>query len=419
MNSRELVQKSLNHQQTDKIPVDFGSTAVTGIHVLAVEKLRAHYGLEKRPVKLIEPYQMLGEVDNELKDIIGVDTVGVTPRNTMFGFANENYREFKTWWGQEILVPEKFNTTVDSDGSLLIYPEGDTSVVPSGKMPANGYFFDAIIRQEHFDESNLDVSDNIEEFGRISDQDLQYWKDEIRTAAETGRAVVATFGGTAFGDIALVPGLNLKDPRGIRDIAEWYMSTVLRQDYIHQIFEKQAEVALENLAKIYSVAGNAVDAVFICGTDFGTQDSQFCSGDTFDSLYKPYYQKINGWIHKNTTWKTFKHSCGAVEPLLENIIESGFDIINPLQISAAGMAPKAIKEKYGEKLVFWGGGVDTQKVLSFGTPEEVSSHVLNNCETFSKHSGFVFNTVHNIQANVPLENLVAMIDAVKKFNSSS
>lgn len=416
MNSKEVVKKALAHQQTEKIPVDFGGTGVTGIHILAVERLRQHYGLEKRPVKLVEPYQMLGEVDEELKEIMGVDTVGIGSKYSMFGFPMENYKEFRTWWGQEILVPEKFNTTVDEDGGLLIYPQGDTSAKPSGKMPSNGYFFDAIVRQDHFDENNLDVNDNLEEFGHISQEDLDYWKREIDRVKDCGRAVVAGFGGTGFGDIALVPGLNLKDPRGIRDVAEWYMSTVMRQDYIHAIFERQCEIALDNLAKIFTVVGNHVDVVFICGTDFGTQDSQFCSGATFDSLYAPYYKRINDWIHKNTEWKCFKHSCGAVRPLIPNIIESGFDILNPVQINAAGMEPKELKKLYGDKLTFWGGGVDTQKVLPFGTPQQVADQVKRNCEIFAENGGFVFNTVHNIQANVPVENIVAMIDALNEVS---
>lgn len=416
MTSKEKVKSALSFLSTEKIPIDFGSTAVTGIHILAIKKLRDYYGLEKKPVQLIEPYQMLGEIDKELADIIGIDTIGIVPRNNMFGFANENYREYKTWWGQEILVPENFNTTVDTDGGLLIYPKGDMAAAPSGKMPSNGYFFDAIIRQQHFDETNLNIQDNLEEFGQISKNDLLYWQQEIDRVKNSGKAIVATFGGTAFGDIALVPGLNLKDPRGIRDVAEWYMSTVLRQDYIHQIFEKQSEIALANLEKIHKVVGNIVDAVFVCGTDFGTQDSQFCSGDTFDSLYLPYYKKINSWIHNNTTWKSFKHSCGAVEPLINNIIAAGFDILNPVQINAAGMDPQKLKTKYGDRTTFWGGGVDTQIVLPFGTPADVEKQVLNTCEIFSQNGGFVFNTVHNIQANVPVENIVAMINALKKFN---
>ena len=132
----------------------------------------------------------------------------------------------------------------------------------------------------------------------------------------------------------------------------------------------------------------------------------------------PYYREVNGWVHKNTRWKTFKHSCGAVERFLPSFIEAGFDILNPVQCSAAGMDAEPLKQKYGRNLVFWGGGVDTQQVLPFGTPEEVRRQVLTRCEAFYKDGGFVFTTVHNIQARTPVENIVAMIRAVGEFNGT-
>ncbi len=210
--------------------------------------------------------------------------------------------------------------------------------------------------------------------------------------------------------------MNLKHPKGIRDITEWYISGLMRPDYIHRMFDKQTDIALKNLEKVYGVVGENIDAVFICGTDFGKQDSTFCSPETFDELYAPYYRKVNGWIHKNTGWKTFKHCCGAVEPFMKHFIDAGFDIINPVQISAAGMHPEHLKKEYGDYMVFWGGGVDTQKTLPFGKPEEVKDQVLKTCEIFSKNGGFVFNAIHNIQANVPVENVIAIFKAIEEFN---
>jgi hypothetical protein len=417
MNSKERVLTSINHQQPDKVAVDFGATPVTGIHVLAIENLRKHYGLEQKPVRVIEPYQMLGEIEDDLMEILGIDVIGLSPGNNMFGIKNYGeLKEFKTFWGQTVLLPEDFNTTIDENGDLLIYPEGDTSASPSGKMPKTSYFFDAIIRQDPIDEVNLNVEDNLEEFDPISDEDLAYWKTSVSKVKVSGKAVIANMGGTAFGDIALVPGLNLKHPKGIRDIAEWYMSVIMRPDYIHGIFEKQSEIALANLKKFYATVGNDIDILFMCGTDFGTQDSQFCGVDTLEEMYIPYYKKLNNWVHENTPWKTFKHSCGAIEPFLNSFIDAGFDIINPVQINAKGMDPQHLKDTYGDRITFWGGGVDTQKVLSFGTPEDVKKQVWQQCEILSKNGGFVFNTVHNTQANVPTENIVAMIDTLRKFN---
>lgn len=415
--SREQFLKTINHQQPERIVVDMGSTGVTGIHVLAVENLRKHFGLEPKPVRVIEPYQMLGEVDEELQEIIGVDVIGAMGEGNLFGFNNNApFKEFKTFWGQTVLVPEEFNIQTGENGDLLIFPGGDMSVAPSGRMPKSGYFFDAIIRQDPIDEEKLNPEDNLQEFGLVSESDLKFWKEATEKSRATGKAVIASLGGTALGDIALVPGMQLKAPKGVRDVTEWYMSTVMRPDYIKEVFDRQIDIAIENYKRFYEVIGDNIDAVFTCGTDFGTQDSTFCAPEQFDDMWLPYYRRMNDWIHENTSWKTFKHSCGAVESFMPKFIEAGFDIINPVQINAAGMDPVHLKKEYGKDLVFWGGGIDTQKTLPYAKPANVKAETLRLCEIFSKDGGFVFNTVHNIQANVPVENLVAMLDGIKEFN---
>ena len=236
----------------------------------------------------------------------------------------------------------------------------------------------------------------------------------MRRAAATGRAVVASFGGTSFGDIAHVPGVGLKYPKGIRDITEWYMSIRSRPDYIRAVFEGQCDIAIANLERIAARVSDMVDVINVCGTDFGTQKSSFCSVATFRDLWLPQYRRVNDWVHKNTRWKTFKHSCGAVEKFIPSFLEAGFDILNPVQCSAAGMDPEGLKQKYGRDIVFWGGGVDTQQVLPFGTPEEVREQVRRRCEILASGGGFVFNAIHNIQACTPVENVLAMLEAVRE-----
>jgi len=413
--SRERLITALNHKQPDRIPIDFGGTAVTGMHVSCVAGLREYYGLEKHPVRVHEPFQMLGLIEDDLADAMGLDVVGVFPRSTMFGFPADNWKGWRLN-GLEIEVPGNFNTTVDAKGDTLIYPEGDTSVPPSGRMPQGGYFFDAIVRQEPFQEETLNAEDNMEEFSVITQEELDHLVRSAHAAAATGRGVIATFGGTAFGDIALVPAPSLKHPKGIRDITEWYVSTSSRQDYVHKIFERECEIGIQNLERIHAALGDTVQAMFVCGTDFGTQTSAFCSVKTFRNLYFPYYKRVNDWVHSHTTWKTFKHSCGSVAKFLRSFIEAGFDILNPVQCSATGMEPEGLKANFGDSLVFWGGGVDTQKIMPFGTPAEVREQVLRRCEIFSPGGGFVFNGTHNIQAATPIENIVAMLDAVHEFN---
>ena len=320
--SRERLANALNHKQPDRIPIDFGGTAVTGVHASCVAALREYYGLEKRPVRVHEPFQMLALLDDDLKDAMGVDVTGIFARNTMFGFPVERW---KTWNfnGLEVLVPGDFNITVDERGDTLIYPEGDMTVPPSGRMPKGGYFFDCIIRQEPLDEEQLNPEDNMEEFGPIAAGGSRSPGARRTRKQAARRGVIAGFGGTAFGDIALVPGPFLKHPKGIRDVAEWYVSTRSRQDYIHKIFERQCEIALGNLERIYAAVGDKVQAVFVCGTDFGTQTSAFCSVKTLRDLYFPYYKRVNDWIHAHTPWKTFKHSCGAVSKFIPIVHRGG------------------------------------------------------------------------------------------------
>ncbi|MGA2587907.1 MAG: uroporphyrinogen decarboxylase family protein [Candidatus Aminicenantales bacterium] len=418
MTGKERVLRTLDHKEPDRIPVDFGGTAVTGMHAAVVIALRKHYDLAKRPVKVHEPYQMLGLIEDDLQRALGLDVEGVFAAETMFGFRNEKWKPWRMDNGVEVLVSGHFKTTKDGNGDTLIYPKGNLAAPPSGRLPKDGFFFDTIVRQEPIDEASLDPEDNVEEFSPISEADLAYFDEATKTAARTGRAVIATFGGMAFGDIALIPAPFLEHPKGIRDIEEWYISTLTRPSYIRKVFEKQAEIALANLPKIHARVGDRVQAVFVCGTDFGTQQSTFCSVDTFRSLYAPYYKKINDWIHAHTPWKTFKHSCGAVATLIPSIIESGFDILNPVQCSAAGMEAGKLKAEFGKDIVFWGGGVDTQGTLMFGTPAAVREDVLRRCDIFGKDGGFVFNAVHNIQANVPVANVAAMFAAVREFNGA-
>jgi hypothetical protein len=417
MTSREKVRRALRHE-AGPVPVDFGSTGLTGMHVSCVAALRAHYGLPQHPVKVCEPFQMLGEIEDDLARVLRSDCVGANGRGTMFGFPAEGWHEWRAPWGQVVRVPAGFRPREEASGDVYLFPEGDATVAPSGHMPAGGYFFDAIVRQEPIDEDKLNPADNCEEFTPLGSADIAHWQTEFARVKGETRAVVSGIGGTGFGDIALVPAAFLKHPKGIRDVSEWYVSLLERRDYVHQVFSYQCDVALKNLETFAALAGDSIDVLFLCGTDFGTQTSQFCSGATFDDLYAPYYRRVNDWVHRHTEWKTFKHTCGAIRPLIDRFIDVGFDILNPVQCSAAEMDPVRLKADFGDRVVFWGGGVDTQHTLPFGSPADVRAQVTERLRAFSPRGGFVFNTIHNIQARTPVENIVAMVDAVHAFNGA-
>jgi hypothetical protein len=417
MNSRQRVEAALNHRKPDRIPLDLGATTVTGMQVGSVYKLRQALKLDPpgTPVKVNEPYQMLGEIGPDLLDALGVDVIPLGRPSTMFGFKNEDWKPWTTFDGTPVLVSGKFNTDPEPNGDILMYPQDDRSVPPSGRMPKGGFYFDSTKRQDRIDDEHLNVEDNLEEYGPVTNADLQYFAAEAdRLHKESDRAIVANFGGMAFGDIALVPAPWLKHPKGIRDVEEWYVSTVTRFDYIYEVFNRQCEIALKNLAKFYDALGDRITVIFMTGTDFGTQNGPFIGPAAYRKLYQPFHRRLNDWIHQHTPWKTFIHSCGSIIALMPDMVDAGFDIFNPVQCSAAGMNPQLLKEKFGGKITFWGGGVDTQRTLPFGTPEEIHREVRRRMEIFGRGGGFVFNTVHNVQSGTPTENLLALYDAVRE-----
>jgi hypothetical protein len=192
---------------------------------------------------------------------------------------------------------------------------------------------------------------------------------------------------------------DLMDTLGcVRDIAEWYTALLLYPEYVHEVFDIENERAIESFKKYHDAFRNDIDVLFSCGTDFGSQRGPLMGVDTFRAIFMPHYKKVYDWVH------------------LPSMIEVGIDGINPVRCSAEGMDPQKLKDTYGKDMVFWGGGVNTQKTLPFGTPEAVRTEVLERLEIFSKDGGYVFNTIHNIQANTSIPNIIAMIDAVKEFN---
>lgn len=415
MTSRERLLTALRHRQPDRVCVDFGGTWISGIHASVVHRLKQELiGPAAAPVRVHEPYQMLAEIDAELREALGVDVIGVWPRKNIFGYEAAGWKPFTLFDGTPCLVPADFNVTPAPDGGWLMYPEGDITAPPSGHMPKGGYFFDTIIRQEPIDEDRMNPDDNLEEFGLLSAADLAHYQRQVAwlDQDDSGSGVVLLAPGTAFGDIALVPAPFLKRPKGIRDISEWYMATAARPGYVHAIFEKQCEYALKNLETLIGMFGDRVQAVVTTGTDFGTQNSLFISVECYRDLFKPYHQKLNELIHGKSGWKTFIHSCGAVAPLIPEFIGAGFDILNPVQCSAAGMDPIRLKRDFGKDITFWGGCVNTQHTM-YQTPEAVYREVRERIDIFNRDGGYVCNAVHNIQGNSPIENVLAIFRAIR------
>jgi hypothetical protein len=419
MTPRERLRKAINHEEPDRVPLDLGSTLVTGIQASMYARLKKALGVEGGEIRVCDPYQILAEVEDSVKTKLGIDTYGIQLPKTFFGYKNEKWKPFTLFDGTQVMISGHFEYDRMPNGDIVQYPKGDRSAPPSGKMPRDGFYFDVIVRQEPIDESKLDPKEWVEQNSALyTDEDLRYLEETSRWYFDnTDYGLVGNFWGAGFGDISSVPGPHVLHPTGIRDPEEWYVSTVLRKGYIQEIFQLQFELEMNNLKMYREAVGDRIETIVMSGTDFGSQNGPFISPEAYRELYKPLHRQMNDWVHANTPWKTFYHSCGSLHGLLDDFYEAGIDILNPVQISAANMEPEHLKGKYGEKFVFWGGAIDAQHILPFGTPEAVREQVARTIRVFGQGGGFVFNNVHNIQAGIPVENLLAMFETFRERSS--
>ena len=414
MTSRERVMTALAHEEPDRVPVDLGGAVVTGIHASALARLREALQLQHRRVKVYEPMMMLGVVEPDVLEAVGGDVVGLNAPGTLLGYRNEDWQEWALPDGTEVLMGGGFRYSRAEDGTIYAYPQGDTSARASARMPANGLYFDNIIRQDDLSDHDFDARrDYADQYSMFSDEDCRYYERVAKALyEETDYAVFGNFFLGGVGDIFHIPGAWLKNPRGIRDLEEWIIAHYEHPDYVKEFFDMQTEITLKNLELYRQAVGDRLVAIAVSGTDFGAQTGLFISPDCYREFYKPYHKVFNDWVHENTSWKVFFHTCGAVANLMEDFIEVGVDIINPVQVSAKGMEPERLKPAYGDRIVFWGGGVDPQKTMPFGTPEEVAEETRRNVAALRPGGGFVCAAIHNIQGPTPVENILAFFRSI-------
>jgi uroporphyrinogen-III decarboxylase len=416
MTSRERVATALSHREPDRVPLDLGSSGTTGIMVTTYAKLRQRLGVNSRPPKVTEVLQMLGEVELPALEKLGCDLLPLSLPAGFFGIPYRDWKPWRTFEGVEVLVPGQFNPVTDESGDLLLSPNGDPTKCPRGRMPHNGYYFDIIPYQDPIDWDHLDADGFAAQFARFDEPTLEH----LRTISEqlyehTDFALLGSFGGAGLGDMPVVMASELESPKGLRKYDDFLMAHLTHPEWIEDIYARQTEVALENLKLYREAAGDRISAIFMSGTDFGSQRGELISPDLYRRLYLPFHKRMNDWVHANTTWKTFFHCCGSIYHLIPSFIEAGVDILNPVQCSAANMEPERLKREFGDRIVFWGGGVDTQKTLPFGTPDEVRAEVRQRIRTFAPGGGYVFNSIHNIQAKTPVENVLAMYESARDF----
>jgi len=410
MTPRERVCKAVNHQVPDRVPIDLGGMKASGIAVSAYDRVRRKLGFS-RPTKVLDPRFMIATVDEEMLRRLHVDVVPLDLSIILSAICSDDqWTARRLFDGTEPLFPPNTKIAEDAEGNwILLNADGSHS---SFRMPRNGYYFDdmSFNRGGPIDPAKFRPVDS------IPDQHLQILERYARRLyEETDYAILGWGFGICFLGLSLITDRASNVTQGLPD--EWMMMLMTEKETCHEMMNRSVDATIKCLSLVHQAVGDRCFAWGIAADDSGTQRGEFLRPQLWAEMLKPHYKKLCDWIHAHTSWKVFLHSCGSIYHLLPHFVEAGIDILNPVQTSAANMDPGRLKAEFGDRLVFWGGGCDTQRVLGRATPEEVRQHVRERLEVFAPGGGYVFNQVHNIQANVPAENIIAMFDAAYEFGA--
>ncbi len=406
MNSRERVLKAIKHEEPDRVPIDLGGSIVSSIMAGALVRLRRHLGLEG-PVRVYDVFQMLGEVTQDLVECLALDLLPVEPEAIFFEhLPNRAYKPWTLFDGTAVHMPGTFEVTVAPEGDWLMHEDNDPAKPVIARMPKDGFYFDQLsITGWDWDYQPPDLDElRTSNWRRLDDETLRYLQEKAAMLRRTtDKALVLTNWGEA-----------VLGPPQVGSVAEWLVLLATAPTYVQELMDLGTEIALDNLKRYGEALGDTIDIIHLDGYDYGAQKSEMFSPAMFERYHEPCYRVQCAWIHANTPWKVAKHCCGSIPNLIEPMIRAGIDILNPVQTTAEAMDPRWLKETFGDRLTFWGGGVDTQRVLSFGTPQDVYADVAERVRIFAPGGGFIWNSIHNIQYDVPPENIMAAFQAVRE-----
>lgn len=405
MNSRERVLTALNHGEPDRVPIDFSGHRSSGITAMLYPKLRAFMGLPPRPVRIYDPIQQMAIVDEDMLDIFNVDTLELGR-----GFAQEE-KDWADWVlpdGSPCQMPVWVQPEREENRWVLRGKSGRVIA----QMPDGALYFEQTY-YPFYEEDDLDKLDEALDDCMWSavasppgplvggpDGEKLLVQGARKLRVSTDRAILGLFGGNL---LELGQFLYRND--------KFLMMLALDPPKVHAFLDRLVEKHMENLETYLNLVGDTID-VIVFGDDLGMQTGPQMSPEMYREFFKPRHGKMWKRAKELANVKVMLHCCGGVRELLPDLIDAGLDAINPVQISGRGMEAEGLKKDFGDKLVFWGGGCDTQRILPQGTPDDVRAHVRNQVDIFKKGGGFVFQQVHNILANVPPENIVAMFEEV-------
>jgi uroporphyrinogen decarboxylase len=413
MTPRERVLAALNHQQPDRVPIDFGGHRSSGIAAIAYARLRKALGFPERPIRVYDPIQQLAVIDDDVLDRFQVDTIELGR-----GFAQEpeHWADWVLPDGTPCQMP-RWALPEWHAGKWVLKSETGRIV---GQMPPGALYFEQC-HWPYLEQDDLDIlPEALNETIWVAmksppgplaagENGAQVLADGARRLRErTDRAILGLFGGNL-----------LECGQFLYRIDNFLALLAGNPPRAHEFLERLTELHLANLEKYLGLVGKHID-IIVFGDDLGMQSGPQMSPRMYREFFKPRHSRLWHRAKELADVKVMLHCCGGVRPILNDLIEAGLDAINPVQISCMGMDACGLKTDFGSRLTFWGGGCDTHRILAQGTPDDVRQHVRRQVEILNPGGGFVFQQVHNVLADIPPANVVAMFEtAMEKLEVRS
>ncbi len=401
--SRERVLAAIAHKEADRVPIDLGSMPSTGIMAIGYHRLKEYLGIQNGPVRIYDIGQQLAEPEKLILERFHIDVLDARRSLTPALETSEGWQPFEL---VDYLATPPETIPAEASSNFLYKSDGEGGIFlceKDGKKiahkPKNSLYFTG---WEH----PLAEAETVDDLKRLwprkapTQEELQLIRDKSKYLHEnTDQAIMLGFGGSMF-----------ENGQGLRGWEQFMIDLGLGGPLTETLLEMMCEQWLVNLQAVLDACGQFIDIIQV-GDDLGTQDACQISPATYKKMIYPYHKKVYQAIHDHPTHPhIFLHSCGSIEPLIGDLIDAGIEILNPVQTSAKGMDPVNLKKKYGNDLTFWGGGCETQSTLPNGSPDEVAEEVKKRIDIFAPGGGFVFNQIHNIQANIPPQNVEAMFE---------
>jgi uroporphyrinogen decarboxylase len=411
MNSRERLIASINHIEPEKVPVDLGSNPSSAISAIAYDNLKKHLGFS-HPTLIYDVVQQLAQPHNDVIEKLGIDVVDL---GRMFNSQQKDWYPINMPNGQKAFYPNWFKPVQEPDGSWI---GKDKNGIPIAKMPNKATFFDQTIypwvdgypdKMEGLDNAMSQVLWSAFVHSPWDNMDKPDFWEQLRSRTlelrkNTDKAIV------------VVAGCNLFEwGTFIRRMDNFMMDLYLDPVNAEALLDAFMERHMVFLAKVCDAVGDIADVIRF-GDDLGAMNGPFMDTETYKQFFKPRHKMLCDYVKANSNMKTFLHSCGSIYSLIPDLIDAGFDILNPVQTQCRDMQPEKLKNEFGKEITFWGGGIETVGTLNIGSEEDVRKQTLERLEILSKGGGFVFNPIHNVMPEVPPENIIAMFNAVKEFN---